>query len=1391
MKKLIPLSQQLLAVFLSFALLFSSAAPAMAKNRAGSRQYTPNVQRQNLPQVPSGKPSYQRNTDEPQYFRDFPDEQSALNTILAQEELSPLEREWVELRLKQIDLDLKRVDGKITPQEQEREDKPIREQMEILEQQEALQNIYQEGFEVEIGAAVDAMHWYGKNKAFKRRIVKDQRRAMEQAAPSDATSRVTTRRPERLDNPNRNFLTDDVHSTPDILFTALQSGTSSVEEIIELLDPMNPEDLNFEDLVAATGMFNGMFVGFNNPTDSGTQLSSEEARNLTWLAERLRTRVIYQVNELNSGGRPMEIAMQAHLLLLLAQLDTFLKTHRPPVRAITQNDPLAYARALVPEHLKAGANNYKRAEATVRKMNATALATKLGSRIDKNPTVKYTDAAVSAVVTLAVMTDSNALWSILKAINKDGETLKGSHGPLVSEFFGAIVDTLLALPTTPQAQQTIQKLLQVAAQQHDGYSEQKENAINVRVDALGAASMLRQIGDTGRLMGPAKQNAQIQSRYIDRNLFTNENFRSYMAANAADVYAPTVSWNQPSGESIKKYGLNSQNGELGSFSDSMATLFTTFLPLPEPDIQWTKQGPQNRIAHACYDGCYFFDVNTWKNRGRRDRLLQEKNMLPVRSASELYGKCDRERGLGTDVGGTVVGGPKWPCSDMEDLWGGNSARIVYGTEKLIGLTRVNPKFQMTQLDMGVFIVEQALEWYVYGKVLNAFVRLCRIGYLAFKAVKATVKFKAGMAMARLESKFATATEFLTKSSKWREAKGIVDLVEEGNLIKVTLKNGEALTFHAPTGGLRTLRGRVQIRCMVNRGLKSKPGGAGLRGGSSSGRVNSGNSITSTRGGTGNGGNTQVNKPNPAERAKPNEGGKTDPGKTPDGKPDSGETPEPGADPGKTPDGKTNSGETPGKPAETPGRPAKTPEPAPKPEPKPKSGSTTTSPAPRAARTSAGVADDLIAKYPSLFTEADKAWLQGLDPKTLETLEETVGKITTACADCGEAVEFTKYVLNPSAFSSEAEAKLLQRFLKHDKAKEAFANFMKANANKNGAQVLDFVKGMGNAYEKYGPAMGKNYLYVTTAKLGGKSTMRFATEVTLKDLFRNGWQAFKKRLTKMWRTKSVPAKRKWLGVEEKDQLLVIRKQGKTVFVSEPVPNVKVLENTTAELADAEKMFIFKGGKRNLNVSRSFPSGTTEVSRAEFLEAQGMPADTDVLILRDGSGNLKTIPLGEKVKPGTFSGLDSSVTYKNVVAGKQLRTPGGKNPTISQIRETFGDGIVGLQIPPSANVNESYAWLKTLEEEIAPELQGQVVQQFRAQGMDVGIVEGSSRLTSAEVGSGSISMDGMQTNMHWHYEVTVRVKNTGELFTVNISIPIQGSSEFYNAVKNAPAGINLIK
>lgn len=1096
------MSQQLLAVFLSFALLFSSAAPAMAKNRAGSRQYTPNVQRQNLPQVPSEKPSYQRNTDEPQYFRDFPDEQSALNTILAQEELSPLEREWVELRLKQIDLDLKRVDGKITPQEQEREDKPIREQMEILEQQEALQNIYQEGFEVEIGAAVDAMHWYGKNKAFKRRIVKDQRRAMEQAAPSDATSRVTTRRPERLDNPNRNFLTDDVHLTPDILFTALQSGTWSVEEIIELLDPMNPEDLNFEDLVAATGMFNGMFVGFNNPTDSGTQLSSEEASNLTWLAERLRTRVIYQVNELNSGGRPMEIAMQAHLLLLLAQLDTFLKTHRPPVRAITQNDPLAYARALVPEHLKAGANNYKRAEATVRKMNATALATKLGSRIDKNPTVKYTDAAVSAVVTLAVMTDSNALWSILKAINKDGETLKGSHGPLVSEFFGAIVDTLLALPTTPQAQQTIQKLLQVAAQQHDGYSEQKENAINVRVDALGAASMLRQIGDTGRLMGPAKQNAQIQSRYIDRNLFTNENFRSYMAANAADVYAPTVSWNQPSGESIKKYGLNSQNGELGSFSDSMATLFTTFLPLPEPDIQWTKQGPQNRIAHACYDGCYFFDVNTWKNRGRRDRLLQEKNMLPVRSASELYGKCDRERGLGTDVGGTVVGGPKWPCSDMEDLWGGNSARIVYGTEKLIGLTRVNPKFQMTQLDMGVFIVEQALEWYVYGKVLNAFVRLCRIGYLAFKAVKATVKFKAGMAMARLESKFATATEFLTKSSKWREAKGIVDLVEEGNLIKVTLKNGEALTFNAPTGGLRTLRGRVQIRCMVNRGLKSKPGGAGLRGGSSSGRVNSGNSITSTRGGTGNGGNTQVNKPNPAERvnpgegrkpgagetleprAKPNEGGKTDPrntpdgkpepGKTPDGKPDSGETPEPGADPGKTPDGKTdprntpdgktNSGETPGGKTD----PGKTPHPLRKPQ------QTTID---RVVGEFKSALEDCSSRLPSEPTTQAfmKKVLEAVErgeikaKPQLDALEKMTRQLRSLDAKITEPGEYVKLVYKEKGVVSDAE---LVEMINSKSARELLADF---NASKfvpdvERSMAATKVKGVGSvtvARGKYG------------------------------------------------------------------------------------------------------------------------------------------------------------------------------------------------------------------------------------------------------------------------------------------------------------------------------------
>ena len=1335
MKKLIPLSQQLLAVFLSFALLFSSAAPAMAKNRAGSRQYTPNVQRQNLPQVPSGKPSYQRNTDEPQYFRDFPDEQSALNTILAQEELSPLEREWVELRLKQIDLDLKRVDGKITPQEQEREDKPIREQMEILEQQEALQNIYQEGFEVEIGAAVDAMHWYGKNKAFKRRIVKDQRRAMEQAAPSDATSRVTTRRPERLDNPNRNFLTDDVHLTPDILFTALQSGTWSVEEIIELLDPMNPEDLNFEDLVAATGMFNGMFVGFNNPTDSGTQLSSEEASNLTWLAERLRTRVIYQVNELNSGGRPMEIAMQAHLLLLLAQLDTFLKTHRPPVRAITQNDPLAYARALVPEHLKAGANNYKRAEATVRKMNATALATKLGSRIDKNPTVKYTDAAVSAVVTLAVMTDSNALWSILKAINKDGETLKGSHGPLVSEFFGAIVDTLLALPTTPQAQQTIQKLLQVAAQQHDGYSEQKENAINVRVDALGAASMLRQIGDTGRLMGPAKQNAQIQSRYIDRNLFTNENFRSYMAANAADVYAPTVSWNQPSGESIKKYGLNSQNGELGSFSDSMATLFTTFLPLPEPDIQWTKQGPQNRIAHACYDGCYFFDVNTWKNRGRRDRLLQEKNMLPVRSASEPYGKCDRERGLGTDVGGTVVGGPKWPCSDMEDLWGGNSARIVYGTEKLIGLTRVNPKFQMTQLDMGVFIVEQALEWYVYGKVLNAFVRLCRIGYLAFKAVKATVKFKAGMAMARLESKFATATEFLTKSSKWREAKGIVDLVEEGNLIEVTLKNGEALTFNAPTGGLRTLRGRVQIRCMVNRGLKSKPGGAGLRGGSSSGRVNSGNSITSTRGGTGNGGNTQVNKPNPAERVNPGEGGK------PQVKPE-----EPAVKPGESGQPKPNNGGSSVGPDPTPAKPA--------------------------APINEATARGFIQRLPQgLLEEADAVWVGKLSKEEALTLKKALEQVKKNCLEpssalCSNNMEFIRVIMGKPAANSE----LVDAFLKYPEFQKAFRGQM------NKLERMQSVsKSMGAAYEEgFMKAFGKDYMYLSPYRTEGRLMATPSMEVKIQELYDIGartgksWPAVEKELADFSAPRDSAGIKKVLGLQANEDKIVMLNSQKGIQYIQVERVERIMKDPRAAMGGngTKGLYVFKGQRQGLDVSNVF-GGKASIASSELRSALKLEQDIDRLLIETSNG-WKEVVLDKNVSKGLFEGLGDLSKAQWCPTRKLAASP-------QQIIDVYSGGMkTGLNVPEWYGKEQTQAFLKDAMNKLTGEFKPQVLE--KAQQMvegNVKMINTELRAKATELSSSQISPGALKTDMHIHYEVTLLNSKTGTPFLVNISIPVHGN------------------
>ncbi len=425
---------------------------------------------------------------------------------------------------------------------------------------------------------------------------------------------------------------------------------------------------------------------------------------------------------------------------------------------------------------------------------------------------------------------------------------------------------------------------------------------------------------------------------------------------------------------------------------------------------------------------------------------------------------------------------------------------------------------------------------------------------------------------------------------------------------------------------------------------------------------------------------------------------------------------------------------------------------------------------------------------------DSAQLSGLSDKALATLNSAVQEVTAVCPNCewtGELKNFFKYMLGMET-SPKMQERLLEKFLKHDKAMDAFAKLIEEKGQHQ-QLILGLMEKAGEAYRKVYTAFGKDYIYLDVTKLGDKWTWTWSTEVKLAELFAQGRNSV--RFTKLWRNKNGKAWRDFLGIGEKEQIKIFVQEGEFLSEREPIPSVRVLENAEAYLEDASKMILFRGDKKKFNLQNIFGQ-SNRISRETLIKklnqansGKQIDSDADILVLRKAvqkqikKGKVaekvnvteyKFFQLPEDIARSALEGLKGGNV--EVIAGKQCRHWDAPS-AILETKRTTGD-VVGLRLPPEASVEESMQILKIAEAELGEALEAGARNLFDQLGVKK--VSAKSRLTSAEAASGTMVNKGTETNMHWHYEITVKLQS-GNPMIINVSVPIQGNSTFYNAVK----------
>lgn len=728
------------------------------------------------------------------------EEKAELERVLQAKDLSPRERKFVELELEIVNTEIEVLERQASSNNVDFINKlpgvyaprleVLHAREDILEQEEALNDFYQKAESLTwIGAAVAAMHTYTEN-ANKVAATQDREYANAKASLEPFVLVDPLRQPTipALSVGGAGVITIDGLSLdrPVDVLAQWENNEIGIEDLVEYIDPIGK--LNFSATSEAAELMYMIFLSYNS---NSSQLDEETKGDALWLAKRLKHRVTHQLVRLDSSI----VQARANLMLLLIQVDAFLDKYYKETAEQTQKDRTMEGFDMIARELNQGLKLYP----TWNVGNVTqSLVNQVKQELKDLPSqdsaeFEFLRRDLSVLVSYLMMTgEPNSISDILTLLNKDGKTYHGKHEALVTEFISAIYDVMINLPVSYNQQQYVQSLLICAAAPECTYRNGKKitNAVNVRAQAIGLASLL-------------KQAAEAHTSSVS-SIFTNADFRTNMANYTVDVYAPTVEYNahKQYSSQITKYPIERYDmelDELQKFSDVLTDAFVTFLPVPEPKVTFEKE------TSGLYREC---SIRKFHNT---DQLMYAQTLKNTDNGSfNQLNPVDEDGVSNTSV----------KCSDHMSIsfYGGYDTVIVYDSaknKKAMKKTTLEHKYLAAE-DFATTIMWEAFTWYLWGAAFKAVGYAWKFGKAALVATKTAAKARSGMRIARFESKFSQAWKYYTNG--WKSEMGIVNMSKQGGkyVVEMARPGMKTLTVTIEGVSTRTLKGRVLFRRALQR-----------------------------------------------------------------------------------------------------------------------------------------------------------------------------------------------------------------------------------------------------------------------------------------------------------------------------------------------------------------------------------------------------------------------------------------------------------------------------------------------------------------------------------------------------------------------------------------------
>ncbi len=772
----------------------------------------------------------------------FLQEKAELEAYLAQKDLSPREREFTNLELEIVNLHLEWVNvvsndstlfddinTRIAELYTQRiEDLKARET--ILEKLEALNDFYQSADSLTwVGAGTAALHNAAtqlhnnavrQDEAFhqeKQKIHEQKQQLMgHYTNPTDA---ITTGKTEYRLSP------DQMSQQQSQILDLWEQDKITLEDLIEYLDPINgrPFLTHAADSSEAALLLYILFLSYNtNPS----QLDAETKSHALWMAKRLKARALHLLDQQPAGF----IDVRSNIALLLEQVSVFLDANYKESEEEKKGDRTRAGYDMITKELNEGLHTY----ANWQSGNMTqTLYNELTRDIDAKPSqdsAAYEKLRInlSAMVHHFIAANDLAKLSyLLVKIDKDGETIYGYYGALVTEYFGALYNILLTIPTTQEQQEFIKSLLYAAAAPKGTLNGQEvTNAVNVRVQALALAAMLREASE-GSTYTPYEGSKVTSMPYLKKGIFNEQNFRQAMAGYTVDIYAPTRPINVTKHYTnlktpIKDYGLDISE-ELPQFSKYLSSIFGAFLPVQEPEVR--NETVREGIRRGCEKR-----VVTGKLR-----MMQRKELLATKNPSlhlQTYG-VDKE--------GRAYTQEEAKCSNENSIIRfGNEGRtvvVIDSKNNLWAMENTLPNNRYLEFEKIVAdTMWEAFTWYLWGAAFKAVRYTWKAGKAALIATRSAAKAGKGFKLARFESKFSQVWKYSTGA--WQKEIGVMNISKQGKglfqkisvrqsekgeyfIVEVAGEGFQNQTLKIAAKGIspRTLKGRVLLNRAIQRELR--------------------------------------------------------------------------------------------------------------------------------------------------------------------------------------------------------------------------------------------------------------------------------------------------------------------------------------------------------------------------------------------------------------------------------------------------------------------------------------------------------------------------------------------------------------------------------------------